>query len=75
MDLSVSVTFSVLDQKADCKTVVYLKVLAQPVLTLRMLVSCVLVNDMQLMYNKRILLPVTDFYCYCSQFVHLVISD
>ena len=48
MDLSVSVTFSVLDQKADCKTVVYLKVLAQSVLTLRMLVSPVLVNDMQL---------------------------
>ena len=45
MDLSVSVTFSVMDQKADCKTVIYLKVLAQPVLTLRMLASCVLVND------------------------------
>jgi len=44
-DLSVSVTFSVMDQKADCKTVVYLKVLAQPVITLEMLVSCVLVND------------------------------
>ena len=45
MDLSVSVTFSVLDQKPDCKNVVYLKVLVQPVLTLRTLVSCVLVND------------------------------
>jgi succinyl-CoA synthetase beta subunit len=37
--------FSVLDQKLDCKTVVYLKLLVQHVHILEMLVSRVLVRE------------------------------
>ena len=45
MAQSVLGAFSVLDQSLDYKTVVYLKLLVQHVLILKMLVSCVLVRS------------------------------
>ena len=44
MAQSVLGAFSALDQKLDCKTVVYLKLLVQHALILKMLVSHVLVR-------------------------------